>query len=111
MAKLAEVRARREAAAAKAAAEKEEEEAIEAERKELAARAGALRLEDNDEEDDKKKKTKKKDKKNNIPKLDKITIKRMKPAQMKTALKERGLEIQGNAKTLTERLLKYEAER
>lgn len=35
----------------------------------------------------------------------------MKPAQLKDALKERGLDIQGNAKTLTERLVKHEAER
>ena len=55
----------------------------------------------------KKKKSKEKD----IPKLTKIEIKKMKPAQMKEALKERGLEIQGNAKTLTARLLEYEESR
>ena len=35
----------------------------------------------------------------------------MKPAQLKEALKERGQDIQGNAKALLDRLLKYEAER
>ena len=35
----------------------------------------------------------------------------VKPAQMKEALKERGLDYQGNAKALQERLLKYESER
>jgi hypothetical protein len=35
----------------------------------------------------------------------------MKPAQLKEALKERELDIQGNAKQLTERLLEYEKNR
>lgn len=35
----------------------------------------------------------------------------MKPALLKEALKERGLDIQGNAKALTKRLLDYEAAR
>ena len=46
-----------------------------------------------------------------IPKLDKIAIKKMKPAVMKEALQARGLEIQGNAKVLMKRLVDYEAER
>lgn len=41
-------------------------------------------------------------------KLDKITIKKMKPTQLKESLKQRGLDIQGNAKVLTQRLLEYE---
>ena len=59
----------------------------------------------------KKSKSSKKKGKKDIPKLNKISIKRMKPPQLKEALKARGLDIQGNAKTLTERLLKHEAER
>mmetsp|Transcript_17644 Transcript_17644/g.38598 ORF Transcript_17644/g.38598 Transcript_17644/m.38598 type:complete len:83 (-) Transcript_17644:182-430(-) len=64
----------------------------------------------------KKKKKKKSSKKKSgggcdAPKLDKITIKKMKPAQLKEALKERELDIQGNAKTLTARLLEFEAAR
>lgn len=51
------------------------------------------------------------DGKGGIPKLDKIAIKKMKPAMLKEALKERSLDIQGNAKTLTKRLLDYEAAR
>jgi hypothetical protein len=35
----------------------------------------------------------------------------MKPAACKEALKERGLDIQGNAKALTQRLLDYEKDR
>ena len=35
----------------------------------------------------------------------------MKPAQLKEALKERDLDIQGNSKQLTERLLEYEKNR
>ena len=62
---------------------------------------------DDDSDDGKKKKKKEK----SIPKLSKIEIKKMKPAQMKDALKERGLEIQGNAKTLTKRLVDYEEAR
>jgi len=103
MAKLAEVRKRREEAEAKRKAEEELAKQQEEERKKLAA----MILEE--DEDDSKKKKKKKE--NSIPKLDKITIKKMKPAQMKEALKARGLDIQGNAKALQERLLKYEQER
>lgn len=106
MAKLAEVRKRREAAEAKAKAEKEAAAAAEEERKKMAKEAGASGEDGGDE-----KKSKKKKSKSDIPKLDKITIKKMKPAQMKEALKERGLEIQGNAKALTDRLLKFEAAR
>jgi len=43
--------------------------------------------------------------------LDKITIKKMKPTQLKEALKARNLDIQGNAKELMERLIEYEAAR
>jgi len=104
LAKLAEVKRRREVAEAKRKQEQEAEELAEAERK-----AAALTIINNNNDDDDKKK--KKEKTPKIPKLDKIAIKKMKPAQMKDALKERGLEIQGNAKALTDRLLKYEAER
>jgi len=104
MAKLAEVKARREAAAAKAEAEKEAVAAMEEARK-LAAKQ-ANEGSDDDSDDGKKKKGK-----SSIPKLDKIAIKKMKPAQLKEALKERGLDIQGSAKQLTERLLEYETNR
>ena len=112
MAKLAEVKKRREAAAKKAAAEKEETEKLEKERKALAEASGAFD-DDSDDDAEGKKKSKKSKKKDSpkIPKLDKITIKKMKPTALKAALKERGLDIQGNAKTLTERLLKFELER
>jgi len=46
-----------------------------------------------------------------LPKLDKIAIKKMKPALMKEALKARGLAIQGSAADLTKRLTEFEAER
>ena len=112
MAKLAEVRARREAAAKRAAAEKEAEAAAEKDRQ---ARLEAANLDadsDSDSDDDDKKKKKKSSKKKaSVPKLDKIVIKKMKPTQLKEALKARGLDIQGNAKTLTARLLEYEASR
>lgn len=62
-----------------------------------------------DSDDDGGKKKKKGGK--SIPKLDKIAIKKMKPTQLKDALKDRGLDIQGNAKQLTERLLEYEKNR
>jgi hypothetical protein len=35
----------------------------------------------------------------------------MKPALLKEALKERGLDIQGNAKALTKRLMDFEEKR
>ena len=121
MAKLAEVKARREAAAAKKAAEEEAAKLAEEERKKKAEQAGVWDSgSDSDDDDDKKKKKKKKDSKKSKskgggeydgPKLDKITIKKMKPAQLKDALKERGQDIQGNAKTLTARLLEFEANR
>ena len=119
MAKLAEVKARREAAAAKKAAEEEAAKLAEEERKQKAEQAGVWDSgSDSDDDDDKKKKKKKKDSKKSKkggeydgPKLDKITIKKMKPAQLKEALKERGQDIQGNAKTLTARLLEFEANR
>ena len=105
MAKLAEVKARREAAKAKAEAEKEAANAAEEARK-LAARQANEGDSDSDDDGKKKKKGSK-----SIPKIDKIAIKKMKPAQLKEALKERGLDIQGNAKQLTERLLEYEKNR
>mmetsp|Transcript_10579 Transcript_10579/g.14928 ORF Transcript_10579/g.14928 Transcript_10579/m.14928 type:complete len:232 (-) Transcript_10579:243-938(-) len=107
MEKLAEVKKRREQAEAKAKADKEGEEALEKERKLKAEAAGAFSDDKNDEK--KKKKSKKKD--SDVPKLDKITIKKMKPTQLKEALKARKLDIQGNAKALTQRLLDYEASR
>jgi len=105
MKKLLEVRKRREVAEAHKKTEVDAEEAAEAERKKQAEAAGAFLA--NDEK--KKKSSKKKD--TDIPKLDKIAIKKMKPAQLKEALKARGLEIQGNAKQLTERMLAYEMSR
>ena len=123
MAKLAEVKARREVAAAKKAAEAEATKLEEEERKKKVEQAGVWDSgSDSDSDDDKKKKKKKKDSKKSKsgkggdggfdgPKLDKITIKKMKPAQLKEALKERGQDIQGNAKTLTTRLLDFEAKR
>ena len=117
MAKLAEVRKRREEAAKKAAAEKEMSEAMEADRKTKLKAAEAAALEDDDDDDsdddgDKKKKKKSSSKKkDSIPKLDKIAMKKMKPTQLKEALKARGLDIQGNAKTLLKRLVDYEESR
>jgi hypothetical protein len=105
--KLAHVRKRREEAEAR---RKMEEEA-EVEKEEMQrSKMASVTLEDVDAGDDKKKK-KKKSKEEKIPKLGKIDIKKMKPAQMKEALKERGLEIQGNATALQARLTKFEAER
>mmetsp|Transcript_20938 Transcript_20938/g.31453 ORF Transcript_20938/g.31453 Transcript_20938/m.31453 type:complete len:108 (-) Transcript_20938:118-441(-) len=66
---------------------------------------------DDDDDGDKKKKKKSSKKKASIPKLDKITMKKMKPAQLKEALKARGLDIQGNAKTLLKRLVDHEESR
>jgi len=106
MAKLAEVKARRAAAQQRAADEKAAAEAQEAARKAAAEAANA----GDDDEDDGKKKKKKKGK-DAIPKIDKIAIKKMKPAALKEALKERGLDIQGNAKALMQRLLDYEKDR
>merc|ERR1712125_182666 len=98
------VRKRREEAEARSKAEKEEAEALEAERKKQAEAVGAIN-------DDEKKSKKKSSKSNSIPKLDKIKIKKMKPAQLKEQLKLRGLDIQGNAKALTQRLLDHEENR
>ena len=103
MEKLAEVKARREAAAAKASAEKEAAEQAEIERKNAVEAANAAAKDDDGD--------KKKSKKKGPAKIDKITIKKMKPAQLKEALKERKLDIQGNAKALQARLIKYEEER
>ena len=109
MAKLELVKKRRADQAAKDAAEKEAADSIEGERKaQQAAQAAAAAGSDSEDEE---KTSKKKKKKADVPKLDKITIKKMKPALLKEALKERGLEVQGNAKTLTARLLEFEAKR
>lgn len=115
MAKLAEVKARREAAKARMAEEKEAEDAAERDRRRAVAAANEGG-DDSDSDDDGKKKKKSAKKKGSnskkgIPKIDKIVIKKMKPAQLKEALKERDLDIQGNAKELQARLLKYESER
>ena len=107
MAKLAEVKARREAGEARAKAEKEAAEQAEADRKKAAEAANAA-FSDDEEESGKKKKKKTKPV---IPKLDKIAIKKMKPVQLKEALKERELEIHGSAKELMARLLTYEENR
>jgi hypothetical protein len=101
MAKLEYVKRRREVAEKRRKSEEEEVEAAE-----NARLAEFTALQEKDE-----KKDKKKSKGKTIPKLTKIDIKKMKPAQMKEALKERELEIQGNAKELTDRLLNYEMER
>lgn len=103
---LAAVKARRAAAAAKAAEENEGTNAVEEARRKAAMQANEDSESDSD--DDKKKKKKGK---SSIAKLDKIAIKKMKPAQLKEALKERGLDIQGNAKQLIERLLAHEKDR
>lgn len=105
IARLAEIRRRREEAEAKRKLEEEEAAALEEERKKMAAMA----LEEAEKEEDSKKKSS--SKKSSIPKLDKIAIKKMKPALLKEALKERGLDIQGNAKQLQQRLLDYETSR
>lgn len=105
MAKLAEVKARRAAAHAKGAGEREEAEQAEKDRLAAVEAANAAM---SDDEGDKKKKKKGG---TAIPKMDKIAIKKMKPAQLKEALKERGLDIQGNAKALQVRLLEYEKNR
>merc|ERR1711862_37971 len=99
MEKLAEVRKRREEAEARNKAEKEAADTLEAERRKQAEAAGAF---GGDDEKKSKKKSSSKSK-DSIPKLDK-----MKPAQLKEQLKLRGLDIQGNAKQLTQRLLEYE---
>jgi len=107
MAKLAEVKKRREDAAQRASAEKEVETELEKE-----IRAERVAAEKNAEaEEGRKKKSSRKKKGTEVPKLDKIAIKKMKPTQLKEALKLRKLEIQGNSKALTERLLAYEAAR
>jgi hypothetical protein len=117
MAKLAEVKRRREEAAKKAAELKEMNESVEKEMKAKLEAMGANDDSSDDDDDDssdddkKKKKSSKKKTETKIPKLDKIAIKKMKPTQLKEALKARGLDIQGNSKALTDRLLKYEAER
>mmetsp|Transcript_22085 Transcript_22085/g.25127 ORF Transcript_22085/g.25127 Transcript_22085/m.25127 type:complete len:233 (+) Transcript_22085:101-799(+) len=117
MEKLAEVRKRREDAKKKAAAEKETIDAIENERKSKAkAFAAAVDSDDDSDSSDDDKKKKKSSKKSSkkstsIPKLDKIVIKKMKPTQLKEALKTRDLDIQGNAKALLKRLLDYEESR
>ena len=101
MARLEEVRRRREEAAARREAEEEEAKKLEEETKKMAA----LAMQEAGTESEKK------SSKKSIPKIDKIAIKKMKPAQLKEALKERGLDIQGNAKQLQQRLLDYEAKR
>lgn len=109
MAKLNEVRARREKMEARAKIEKEITDSLEEERKQKSAAAQAAFA--SEEEADKKKKKAAKKAGAEMPKLDKISIKKMKPAAMKEALNERGLPIQGNAKELTDRLIKYEENR
>jgi hypothetical protein len=113
MEKLAEVKRRRAEANKKIAEEKEMQAASEEERKSKLMAAQADVGSDDDDDDDKKKKksSKKSKKKEGIPKIDKITMKKMKPAQLKEALKARGLDIQGNAKALLKRLADHEASR
>ena len=42
-----------------------------------------------------------------LPKLDKRKVKKMKPTELKEELKLRGLDTQGNAKTLLARVLEH----
>jgi len=98
--KLEAVRKRREMAEARRKMELEADLAQEIERK--------AKVSDDVDNDCK---MKKKSKEKNIPKLTKIEIKKMKPALMKEALKERNLDIQGNKNILTARLVEYEASR
>jgi len=109
MAKLNEVKERRAAAEAKAAVEKEMEDLRKEDRKKT--HGVAVGAASDDEEGGGEGKKKKKSKAKGPPKIDKIAIKKMKTAQLKQALKERELDIQGNAKVLQARLLKYEEER
>jgi len=85
------------------------------ERRKKALAAGALNVSDDEDDDEgnNKNSKKKKDKgeKGGIPKLDKIAIKKMKPALLKEALKLRELDIQGTAKELIQRLVDYEENR
>jgi len=114
MSKLEEVKKRREVAKAKEDAEKEVAAQMEAERKKAEVKAGLINTDDQRDEKKKKKSSSKKSsssKTAEIEKLDKIAIKKMKPAKLKEELKLRGLEIQGTGKQLTERLLQYEANR
>lgn len=108
MAALEKVKARRANAEAKIAAEKEMEDLVKEERRKA---HGAAHGAGSDDEGGGEGKKKKKAKAKGVPRLDKIAIKKMKPAQLKDALRERELEIQGNAKILQARLLKYEQER
>jgi len=105
LSKLEAVRKRREIAEARRKMEQEEELTQEMERTAIFAPV----YEADDDDDGKKKKKKSKDKE--IPKLTKIEIKKMKPALMKEALKERNLDIQGNKNALTTRLIEYETSR
>ena len=108
MAKLAEVKRRCEVAAARAAAEKEAEEAQEKKRK-MQMQKAQEDASDSDSKEEAAKKKKKSKKKVDVPKLDIITIKKMKHAQLKEALKARGCDIQRNAKALTKWLLDFKA--
>ena len=100
MKRLEEVKAKREEAAKKAeeaarvAAELEERNNKQREREK--AKGGGATADKDD---------------GGIPRLDKIAIKKMKPALLKEALKERGLDIQGTGKDLEARLLAYEEKR
>ena len=100
MEKLAEVKKRRAEAKAKAD-----------EKKKLEEEAAAAMAKQKELHDAREKEKGDGDDASGPPKLDKITIKKMKPALLKEALKERGLEIQGNAKALTARLLDFESKR
>jgi len=108
MRKLEVVRKRREQAESRRKAEEETELAQDMQR---AARFRPPEEDSDGDDDDAKKKKKKSSKSKEIPKLTKIEIKKMKPTQMKDALKERGLEIQGNKNALLARLLEYEGAR
>ena len=90
MARLAEMKKRREAKKAKRLAEKQAAEEAERERERAAAEAQAGG-DDSDSDDEV---------------LTKIEIKKMKPPQIKERLKKKGLSTQGNKKAIMDRLLK-----
>ena len=89
LARLAEIKARREAAKKKKEDEKKAEEAAAAATKAAAAAAD----DDDDSSDD-----------SEVEELDMREIKKMKPPTLKEHLKKRGLSTQGNKKDLIKRL-------
>lgn len=107
MEKLAEVKKRREIRAKELQQAKEEEETFRS-MKDAYLGSADCKVDPKSKLQISENKEKKKMVKELSKKLDKITIKKMKPTQLKESLKQRGLDIQGNAKVLTQRLLDYE---